>query len=133
MAQLTAFTTQHTQHIGYCGAWGVLASALTPRCWVGAREKGILREAAFPEAHTHSTKRFLLQPREEPGKADGRNRQLPAPYVEGQTIALSLYVADALDKAAVEGGLRPPQLTVRPSTSSFLPNLRTALSCYSCS
>ena len=41
------------------------------------REKGILREAGFPEAHTHAPKRFLMQPAEADGKTKGRNRQLP--------------------------------------------------------
>ena len=74
-----------------------------------------MREMAFPEVHRRRPKRYYLQPRE--GAADQESttpdRQLPAELKEGETIRLSISVADDLEGARQDGELRKPILTVR--------------------
>ena len=78
-------------------------------------EYQFLREMAFPEVHRRRPKRYYLQPRE--GAADEESttpdRQLPAELKEGETIRLSISVADDLEGARQDGELRKPILTVR--------------------
>ena len=79
------------------------------------REYQLLREVAYPEVHARSDKRYLLQPRE--GTLDEPTttpeRQVPAILEEGQTLSLSIHVADDLDSARSDGEVRPPVLTIR--------------------
>ncbi|MBK36811.1 MAG: hypothetical protein CME26_14950 [Gemmatimonadetes bacterium] len=101
----------------------------------GQREYQILREVAYPEAHTRSDKIYLLQPREpglvfeelldyasgypvlprqpEDEVTDGPPRQLPVPLEEGKTASIGIVVSDDLDSARQDGEMRKPELTIR--------------------
>ena len=82
---------------------------------LGEVEYQFLREMAFPEVHRRRLKRYYLQPREgavgEPTTTT--DRQLPAELREGETIRLSISVADDVAAARRDGELRKPVLTVR--------------------
>ena len=78
-------------------------------------EHEFLREMAFPETLQRRDKRYYLQPRE---GVDGEptttpDRLLPAPLREGETIHLSIWIADDLESARQDGEVRQPVMTVR--------------------
>lgn len=77
-------------------------------------EYQVLREAAYPDAHARSNKRYLLQPREEAGTFTASpKRHLPAPLQSGETIRLPIVVSDDLESARDDGEMRSPELTIR--------------------
>lgn len=79
------------------------------------REYQILREAAYPQAHARSDKRYLLQPRE--GALDAETttpeRQVPETLVEGEMVAFDIWVADDVERALADGEMRDAILTLR--------------------
>ena len=79
------------------------------------REYQILREVAYPQVHARRNKRYLLQPRE--GVLDEETstpeRQVPEQLLEGETIALDIWVADDVESARGDGEMRPAILTLR--------------------
>ena len=79
------------------------------------REYQILREVAYPQVHARRDKRYLLQPRE--GVLDEETstpeRQVPEQLLEGETVALDIWVADDVESARGDGEMRPAILTLR--------------------
>ena len=79
------------------------------------REYQILREVAYPQVHARRNKRYLLQPRE--GVLDEETstpeRQVPEQLLEGETVALDVWVADDVESARGDGEMRPAILTLR--------------------
>lgn len=79
------------------------------------REYQILREVAYPQVHARRNKRYLLQPRE--GVLDEETstpeRQVPEQLLEGETVALNVWVADDVESARRDGEMRPAILTLR--------------------
>lgn len=97
-----------------CNGWTGIFDGYYP--WpFGEREYQILREIGRPEAYERRNKRYMLAPRE--GRIGEEtitpDRQLPADLVEGETVALTILVADELERAKAEGELRKPILTIR--------------------
>ena len=79
------------------------------------REYQILREVAYPQVHARRDKRYLLQPRE--GVLDEETstpeRQVPEQLLEGETVALDVWVADDVESARRDGEMRSAILTLR--------------------
>ena len=79
------------------------------------REYQILREVAYPQVHARRNKRYLLQPCE--GVLDEETstpeRQVPEQLLEGETVALDVWVADDVESARRDGEMRPAILTLR--------------------
>lgn len=103
---------QSLQHQGFSGMYhGYL---LWP---FGHREYQILRECAFPEAYQRRSKRYILQPREgvEGQPTTTPERYLPIEMKEGETVSLTIMVADDFENAKADGEMRSPILTIRYS------------------
>lgn len=79
------------------------------------REYQILREVGYPQVHARRDKRYLLQPRE--GVLDEETstpeRQVPEQLLEGETVALDVWVADDVESARGDGEMRSAILTLR--------------------
>ena len=79
------------------------------------REYQILREVAYPQVHARRDKRYLLQPREGiiGEETSTPERQVPEQLLEGETVALDVWVADDVESARGDGEMRPAILTLR--------------------
>ena len=79
------------------------------------REYQILREVAYPQVHARRDKRYLLQPREGVigEETSTPERQVPEQLLEGETVALEVWVADDVESARSDGEMRPAILTLR--------------------
>ena len=79
------------------------------------REYQILREVAYPQAHARRDKRYLLPPREGAigEETSTPERQVPQQLLEGETVALDIWVADDVESARGDGEMRPAILTLR--------------------
>ncbi len=80
-------------------------------------EYRFLREAGYPEISARKPKRYLLQPREgdEGQPTTTPDRVMPAELVEGETVKLSIWIADDVEGAKKDGEMRKPILTLRLS------------------
>ena len=79
------------------------------------REYQILREVGYPQVHARRDKRYLLQPREGVigEETSTPERQVPEQLLEGETVALDIWVADDVESARGDGEMRPAILTLR--------------------
>ena len=100
------------QHIGSQGCAGMYLGYLP---WpFSQKEREVLREMAYPEAHERRDKRYFLQPREPAGTfTDPPARQLPAQLKAGETTRFRLTIADDLRAARRDAEMRQPILTLR--------------------
>ena len=75
----------------------------------------VLREAALPQSMSRRNKRYVLQPRESqaPSTTTEAPRQLPIDLVEGETVTVSIRIADDIAAAIEDQEIRRPVLNLR--------------------